>query len=103
MIHCSIIVSLQLLLQRACGKAPISIGSKELNEMIQGRQGTLEMNHFGNKNYNFTVEDLKLVIIRVQAINSRKEKCIWFYQGARNVESYRRRKRQTGEEIPALP
>ena len=43
-------------------KALISIGRKELNEMIQEGKD-IEMNcHFCNKNYNFTVEDLKRII-----------------------------------------
>ena len=43
-------------------KALISIGRKELNEMIQEGK-PIEMNcHFCNKNYNFTVEDLKRII-----------------------------------------
>ena len=43
-------------------KALISIGRKELNEMIQEGK-SIEMNcHFCNKNYNFTVEDLKRII-----------------------------------------
>ena len=45
-------------------KALISIGRKELNEMIQeGRP--IEMNcHFCNTNYNFTVEELKEILRR---------------------------------------
>ena len=45
-------------------KALISIGRKELNEMIQ--EGTpIEMNcHFCNTNYNFTVEELKEILRR---------------------------------------
>ena len=43
-------------------KALISIGRKELNEMVQEGKD-IEMNcHFCNKNYNFTVEDLKRII-----------------------------------------
>ena len=43
-------------------KALISIGRKELNEMIQEGKD-IEMNcHFCNKNYNFTVEDMKRII-----------------------------------------
>ena len=43
-------------------KALISIGRKELNEMIQEGKD-IEMNcHFCNKNYNFTVEDMKKII-----------------------------------------
>ncbi len=43
-------------------KALISIGRKELNEMIQEGKD-IEMNcHFCNMNYNFTVEDLKRII-----------------------------------------
>ena len=43
-------------------KALISIGRKELNEMIQEGK-PIEMNcHFCNKNYNFTVEDMKRII-----------------------------------------
>ena len=43
-------------------KALISIGKKELQEMIDEGK-TIEMNcHFCNKNYNFTVEDLKRII-----------------------------------------
>ena len=43
-------------------KALISIGRKELNEMIQEGKD-IEMNcHICNKNYNFTVEDMKRII-----------------------------------------
>ena len=43
-------------------KALISIGRKELNEMIQEGK-PIEMNcHFCNTNYNFTVEELKMQI-----------------------------------------
>ena len=43
-------------------KALISIGRKELNEMIQEGKD-IEMNcHFCNKNYNFTVVDMKRII-----------------------------------------
>ena len=45
-------------------KALISIGRKELNEMIQEGQ-PIEMNcHFCNTNYNFTVEELKEILRR---------------------------------------
>lgn len=45
-------------------KALISIGRKELNEMIQESK-PIEMNcHFCNTNYNFTVEDLKEILRR---------------------------------------
>lgn len=45
-------------------KALISIGRKELNEMIQEGK-PIEMNcHFCNTNYNFTVEDLKEILRR---------------------------------------
>ena len=45
-------------------KALISIGRKELNEMIQEGK-PLEMNcHFCNTNYNFTVEELKEILRR---------------------------------------
>ena len=45
-------------------KALISIGRKELNEMIQEGK-PIEMNcHFCNTNYNFTVEELKEILIR---------------------------------------
>ena len=45
-------------------KALISIGRKELNEMIQEGK-PIEINcHFCNTNYNFTVEDLKEILIR---------------------------------------
>ena len=45
-------------------KALISIGRKELNEMIQEGK-PIEMNcHFGNTNYNFTVEELKEILRR---------------------------------------
>ena len=45
-------------------KALISIGRKELNEMIQEGK-PIEMNcHFCNKNYNFTVEELKEILRR---------------------------------------
>ncbi len=45
-------------------KALISIGRKELNEMIQEGK-PIEMNcHFCNTNYNFTVEELKEIIRR---------------------------------------
>ena len=44
-------------------KALISIGRKEINEMIQEGKD-IEMNcHFCNKKYNFTVEDLKKILI----------------------------------------
>ena len=43
-------------------KALISIGRKELNEMIQEGK-SIEMNcHFCNKNYEFTVEELKEIL-----------------------------------------
>ena len=43
-------------------KALISIGRKELNEMVQEGKD-IEMNcHFCNKNYKFSVEDLKRII-----------------------------------------
>ena len=45
-------------------KALISIGRKELNEMIQEGK-PIEMNcHFCNTNYNFTVEELKEILRR---------------------------------------
>ena len=45
-------------------KALISIGRKELNEMIQEGK-PIEMNcHFWNTNYNFTVEELKEILRR---------------------------------------
>ena len=45
-------------------KALISIGRKELNEMIQEGK-PIEMNcHFCNTNYNFTVEELKVILRR---------------------------------------
>lgn len=45
-------------------KAFISIGRKELNEMIQEGK-PIEMNcHFCNTNYNFTVEELKEILRR---------------------------------------
>ena len=45
-------------------KALISIGRKELNEMIQEGK-SIEMNcHFCNTNYNFTVEELKEILRR---------------------------------------
>lgn len=45
-------------------KALISIGRKELNEMIQ-KGKPIEMNcHFCNTNYNFTVEELKEILRR---------------------------------------
>ena len=45
-------------------KALISIGRKELNEMIQEGKD-IEMNcHFCNTNYNFTVEELKEILRR---------------------------------------
>lgn len=45
-------------------KALISIGRKELNEMIQEGK-PIEMNcHFCNTNYNFTVEELKKILRR---------------------------------------
>lgn len=45
-------------------KALISIGKKELNEMIQEGK-PIEMNcHFCNTNYNFTVEELKEILRR---------------------------------------
>lgn len=45
-------------------KALISIGRKELNEMIQECK-PIEMNcHFCNTNYNFTVEELKEILRR---------------------------------------
>ena len=45
-------------------KALISIGRKELNEMIQEGK-PIEMNcHFCNTNYNFTVEELKDILRR---------------------------------------
>ena len=45
-------------------KAVISIGRKELNEMIQEGK-PIEMNcHFCNTNYNFTVEELKEILRR---------------------------------------
>ena len=45
-------------------KALISIGRKELNEMIQDGK-PIEMNcHFCNTNYNFTVEELKEILRR---------------------------------------
>ena len=43
-------------------KALISIGRKELNEMIQEGKDIETNCHFCNKNYNFTVEDLKRII-----------------------------------------
>ena len=47
-------------------KALISIGRKELNEMIQEGK-PIEMNcHFCNTNYNFTVEELKEILRRCQ-------------------------------------
>ena len=45
-------------------KALISIGRKELNEMVQEGKD-IEMNcHFCNTNYNFTVEELKEILRR---------------------------------------
>ncbi len=45
-------------------KALISIGRKDLNEMIQDGK-PIEMNcHFCNKNYTFTVEELKKILQR---------------------------------------
>ncbi len=45
-------------------KASISIGRKELNELIQEGK-PIEMNcHFCNTNYNFTVEELKEILRR---------------------------------------
>jgi len=42
----------------------ISIGRKDLNEMIQEGK-PIEMNcHFCNKNYTFTVEELKKILQR---------------------------------------
>ena len=43
-------------------RALISIGRKELNEMIQEGK-PIEMNcHFCNKNYEFSVEELKEIL-----------------------------------------
>ncbi|MCF0132475.1 MAG: Hsp33 family molecular chaperone HslO, partial [Blautia sp.] len=48
-------------------KALISIGRKELNEMIQEGK-PIELNcHFCNTNYEFTVEELKEILIRCKA------------------------------------
>ena len=61
MIHCPH-SSIATAAESVWKKALISIGRKELNEMIQEGKD-IEMNcHFCNKNYNFTVEDLKRII-----------------------------------------
>lgn len=50
--------------KKRVAKALISIGRKELNEMIQEGK-PIEMNcHFCNTNYNFTVEELKEILRR---------------------------------------
>ena len=53
-------------------KALISIGRKELNEMIQEGK-PIEMNcHFCNTNYNFTVEELKEILRRCKEAELRQ-------------------------------
>ena len=73
-------------------KALISIGRKELNEMIQEGK-SIEMNcHFCNKNYEFTVEELKeqLVILQDKNVSTKRFK---FWKGkGKNEENINQNK-----------